>query len=186
MNERLTGQLPHPVRLLHSISSRRAAALLAIALCLHCFPASQAAEPNAPRPPTAATVPPGSKPGAEAGGAEIQAGIRKTADVATKLFAATEDLKSRTANLRILPGGSATKKTPYLLSQVDDLDKQRAKLRAEIAGIEDYKVRNPRAWGDDLENKLLELQISERTIAQSLDGMRQYLEAKHRWYLLGL
>ena len=176
------------MRPLHPISSKAAASFLAVTLYVLCVSSSQAAEPSSPPSAAASTVgaPPVSKPNPQAGDAEVQTGLRATADQANKLFASTEDLKHQTDNLRILPGGSATKKAPYLLTQVDELDKQRANLRAGIARIEDYKTRNPKVWSDDLENKLLEVQISERSIAQSLDGMRHYLKEKHRWYFLGL
>ena len=195
MSERLPKPSPHPVRPLHPISSPAAASfprLLIAALSLLCLASVPAAEPASARPVSSgkfgknAAEPAGAKPGADAGAVEIQTGLRTTADMATRLYTATVDLKNRTDNLRILPGGSATKKAPFLLAQVDDLDKQRIKLRVEIARIEIYKGRNAKTWGDDLENQLLQLQISERSSAQTLADTRRFLEAKHRWYLLGL
>jgi len=164
--------------------------LFLVLLLLSGLSATFAAEPTAARATAANRTEPagsvssGSKAASGANSPEIQAAFRSTADMATKLFAATEDLKARVADRRVLPGGSPTKKAPFLLSQADDLDKQRAKLRAEIARIEEYKSRNLKGWGDDLENQLLEVQISEQSIEQNMTGIRQTL-AEKRWWLLG-
>jgi len=116
---------------------------------------------------------------------QVQAWLHNTADSATRLFAATEDLKKRTDERRVLPGGAPEKKAPYLRTQVEELDKQRATLEAEIEKISDYRAHHGASWGADVENLFLEIQISEHSIGESLTVLRDRLKEQHRWYLLG-
>jgi hypothetical protein len=116
---------------------------------------------------------------------QVQAWLRTTAEAATKLFMATEDLKKRTDNRRVFPGGEPEKKAPYLRTQVEELDKQRATLEAELGKIGDYRNLHGASWGAEAENLFLEIQISERSVGESLAVLRDRLKEQHRWFLLG-
>ncbi len=102
-----------------------------------------------------------------------------------KLFASAEDLHRRTDQRRMLPGGPAEKKSPALLREVEDLEKQNGKFADELGQMEEWKRRNPAIWTEDLENDLLQLKISEGAIAQNLAELRPRLVHKHRWWLPG-
>jgi hypothetical protein len=164
--------------------------ILVLLLCSVSLSVTVAAPPKpssgTPAPAAAsAGTPPAKKADPGLPPQQIQAWLHNTADAATTLFAATEDLQRRTDSRRVLPGGAPEKKAPYLRSQVEDLDKQRATLGAEIEKIGDYRAHHAAAWGADAENLFLEIQISEHSIGESLAVLRERLKEQHRWYLLG-
>ena len=158
--------------------------LLVALCCLLALPCVHAAGPTPS--PSASDASPAAKSGSPDPATQLlQTWLHNTGEMANKLFAATEDLKKRTDNRRVFPGGAPETKAPFLRQQVEDLDKQRAGLEADIAKLEDYKTHHAAAWGVEAENLFLEVQISERSIGEGLAELRDRLKEQHRWFLLG-